>query len=105
MALKTDLTPEVVERIAERFRTLGEPARLRIVRELMDGERTVGQLVEATGLGQANASKHLKLLREHGFVGRRREGLFVHYSIANDDVYTLCDIMCGAVGVTDASKD
>ena len=93
------LTPALVEQIAERFRTLGEPARLRIVRELMDGECSVGELVDATGLGQANVSKHLKLLHRNGFVARRREGQFVHYRIANADVFTLCEIMCSSVPV------
>ena len=48
----------------------------------------------ATGLGQANVSRHLHLLYSLGFVERRREGLFVYYRLANDDVSRLCDVMC-----------
>jgi DNA-binding transcriptional ArsR family regulator len=89
------LTPEVLELIAERFKALAEPARLHILHALRSGEKTVSQLLEATGLGQANASKHLQLLHGLGFVERRKDGLYVHYRLADDSVFELCDIMCG----------
>ena len=83
------------EPVAERFKALGEPARLRILNALRDGEAPVGELVEATGLNQANLSKHLQLLHGLGFVQRRKEGLFVYYSLADKGIFQLCDIMCG----------
>lgn len=89
------LTPEVLELVAERFRALAEPARLRILNALRKGERTVSELMEETELGQANASKHLQLLHTLGFVERRKEGLYVHYRLASEDVFQLCDIICG----------
>jgi ArsR family transcriptional regulator len=89
------LTPEVLELVAERFRALAEPARLRILIALRKGERTVSELMEETELGQANASKHLQLLHTLGFVERRKEGLYVHYRLASEDVFQLCDIICG----------
>ncbi len=89
------LTPEVLELIAERFKALAEPARLHILNGLRSGEKTVSQLLEATGLGQANASKHLQLLHGLGFVERRKDGLYVHYRLADDSVFELCNIMCG----------
>ena len=92
-----ELTPELIDIIAERFKALGEPARLQILTALRDGELTVSDLVEATGLGQANLSKHLQTLHALGFVRRRKEGLYVHYSLASRDVFRLCDIMCGRV--------
>ncbi len=58
---------------------------------------TVSDLVEQTGLGQANVSKHLQLLRSLGFVSRTREGLFVYYALAERTVFRLCDIMCGRI--------
>ena len=91
----TRLTPETIDLVAARFRALAEPARLHIMTALREGERTVGELVEATGLGVANVSKHLQLLHAMGFVTRRKEGLHVHYGLAGDDVFRLCDIMCG----------
>jgi DNA-binding transcriptional ArsR family regulator len=89
------LTPELLELVAERFKVLAEPARLRILSALREREMTVSELMDATDLGQANASRHLQLLFSHGFVARRKEGLFVYYRLMNEDVFKLCDIMCG----------
>jgi DNA-binding transcriptional ArsR family regulator len=50
--------------------------------------------VTATGLTQANVSKHLQLLHGTGFVTRERRGSFVEYAIASPDVFVLCDVMC-----------
>lgn len=83
--------------VAERFKALAEPARLEILNALRAGERTVGELVEETGLGQANVSKHLQLLFGLGFVNRRKDGLFVYYGLADKTVFQLCDIMCGRI--------
>ena len=96
MKLTSDLLPFV----AERFRALGEPARLRILDALRRGELTVGELGERTGLHQANLSKHLQVLHALAFVTRRRDGLFVRYRLANSDVFRLCDIMCGRLAAT-----
>lgn len=88
------LSPEVLELIARRFRVLAEPARLKILNQLMAGELTVTELGEATGLNQANLSKHLQMLRSSGYVKRRKEGLYAHYRIADHSVQALCEIMC-----------
>jgi hypothetical protein len=55
-------------------------------------------LCEKTGLNQANLSKHLQLLHALAFVNRRKDGLFVYYSLLDEDVFRLCDIMCGRLG-------
>jgi DNA-binding transcriptional ArsR family regulator len=89
------LTPELLGLIAERFKALAEPARLAILNALREREMTVSELMQATGLGQANASKHLQFLHALGFVERRKDGLHVHYRLADEDVFRLCDIMCG----------
>ena len=81
-------------RIAERFRALSEPVRLRLLNCLMDGEKTVTQLVEAARTGQANVSKHLAVLRQAGMVATRREGLNTLCSISDPAVHQLCEIMC-----------
>ena len=96
------LTPELFDQVAHRFRALGEPARLRILDTLRTGECSVGDLCERTALNQANLSKHLQLLHTLGFVNRRKNGLFVYYSLANEDVFQLCDIMCGRLAGTAA---
>ncbi len=93
--MKGRLPPHMLGRLAERFKALAEPNRLAILSLLLAGERSVGELVDATGLGQANMSKHLDLLRRYGFVDRRKQGLNVFYRIADRDVFRICDIMCG----------
>ena len=98
------LTPEMIELVAERFRALAEPARLHIMQALRGGEQTVGELVAATGLGTANVSKHLQLLHGAGLVTRRKEGLHVHYGLAGEDVFRLCDIMCGRLAAEAESR-
>jgi DNA-binding transcriptional ArsR family regulator len=99
-----EMTPELLDLVAARFKALAEPARLQILNCLRDGERTVTELVEETGLNQANLSKHLQLLHGLGFVVRRKEGLFVHYTLADDDVFALCDLMCGRLAAEAASR-
>lgn len=91
---KLALTPDVLVLIAERFKALAEPARLQILSCLRRGELTVSELVGETDLGQANVSKHLQLLYAMGFVTRRKDGLFVHYSLADRSVFAVCDVMC-----------
>jgi DNA-binding transcriptional ArsR family regulator len=90
-------TPELLARVAERLKVLSEPMRLRILAALRDGEQTVSRLVEATGATQANVSRHLALLHRHRLVARRKEGLNVHYSIADPTIFRLCDLVCDAL--------
>ena len=99
------LTPELLELVAERFKALAEPARLRILNALRNGEKTVGALMDETGFGQANVSKHLQMLHALGFVERRKEGLFVHYRLADESVFQLCDIVCGRLIAETNARD
>ena len=101
---KLTLTAGVMALIAERFKALGEPARLQILSCLRRGEMTVSELVDETGLGQANVSKHLQLLYGLHFVARRKEGLFVRYSLADESVFQLCEIMCERLDVEARSR-
>ncbi len=89
------MPPEFTELVAERFRALGEPMRLRILDALRQRDLTVGELVKATGATQANVSKHLQLLHRLGFVDRQKEGTATRYAIADRDVFRLCDLVCG----------
>lgn len=95
--MPTSMSPELLTLVAERFKALADPARLRLLNALRPGERTVGELVEETELSQANVSKHLAQLHTLGFVRRRKEGLFVYYSLADKDIFRLCDVMCGRI--------
>ena len=99
------LTPELLELVAERFKALAEPARLRILNALRQGEKTVSELMDATGFGQANISKHLQMLHSLGFVERRKEGVFAYYSLADESVFELCDIVCGRLAAEADARD
>lgn len=98
------LSPDAIDLVAERFRTLGEPMRLRLLDTLRQGERSVGELVERMGAGQANVSKHLQILHAAGFVSRRREGTTVLYDLADPTVFQLCDLVCGRLGAALETK-
>ena len=100
---KTALTADAILLVAERFKVLAEPARLQILNVLRGGERTVTELVRDTGLGQANVSKHLRLLHTHGFVSRRKAGVSVYYTVA-ESVDELCDIMTNQLKVQATSR-
>jgi len=98
------LPAAALELIAARFRMLAEPMRLRLLNELRPGERTVTQLIVATGAGQANISKHLGLLADAGMVGRRKDGLNVFYFIADESLFELCDLVCSRLQAELAAK-
>jgi DNA-binding transcriptional ArsR family regulator len=91
------LPDDLVELIARRFRVLAEPTRIRLLDVLRDGAATVAELQEATGSSQQNVSKHLGVLLQAGIVGRRKEGNFARYEIADDSVFALCDQVCGGL--------
>ncbi len=92
-----DLSPEAVELVAARFRTLGEPLRIRLLQALQERERTVGELVQMVGSTQPNVSKHLRILQEAGIVGRRQEGNSVYCYIADRSVFDLCNAVCDSL--------
>ena len=94
---KSVMSDELTELVAERFKALSDPGRVRLLNALRDGERSVGELVEETGLTQANVSKHLARLRDLGFVTRSRDGLHINYRLADRDILKLCDLMCGRI--------
>jgi DNA-binding transcriptional ArsR family regulator len=96
-AIPHPLPAQLVERIAERFRVLGEPMRITLLDSLREGEATVGELQEATGASQQNVSKHLGVLLRAGIVGRRKQGNFSVYSIADPMVFSLCEEVCGGL--------
>jgi len=98
--MKADAKPlseQALQLIADRFKVLAEPMRLRLLNALRSGEHSVSELVKATGATQANASKHLGILTECGMLGRRKEGLKVYYFIADELVLKLCELMCSSL--------
>jgi len=92
-----------LERVSARLQALGDPTRLRILRTLGDGERTVGEVATAAGIAQPSATKHLQLLLVHGLVARRRDGGRTFYRVVDHATLRLCDTMLGWVAADDAA--
>jgi DNA-binding transcriptional ArsR family regulator len=90
---------ELVPVVAARFRALGEPGRLELLQHLLEGERSVGELVEATGRSQPNVSQHLAQLLKAGLVEARREGSRVFYKVVDPYLTRICDAVCQSLAV------
>jgi DNA-binding transcriptional ArsR family regulator len=91
------LPESLAELIAQRFRVLGDPLRIKLLDRLRLGEATVQELTEASGSSQQNVSKHLRVLLAAGVVRRRQEGNFARYAVADEGVFALCDEVCGGL--------
>jgi ArsR family transcriptional regulator len=91
------MTDATFEEIAQRFRALSDPMRLKILYNLGSEELTVTGIVERTGGSQSNISKHLSTLFAHGLVNRRREGTSAFYSVTDLSIFSLCDQVCGGI--------
>jgi len=89
----------VFEKAAELFAVLSTPIRLRIISELCQGEKNVGQLHERIGVTQPNMSQHLNLLYRAGLLGKRRQGAQVFYRIADESAVAVCRAVCTQVAV------
>src|SRR6266567_4342704 len=97
MAVTHPLPDDLVELIAQRFRALSEPTRIRLLDRLREGEATVLELTRIVGTTEQNVSKHLGVLHRTGIVGRRKQGNFSYYSIADEGVFALCEQVCGSL--------
>ena len=97
MTLPHPLPDALVELIARRLRTIGEPMRIRLLDRLRDGEATVLELTNELGTSQQNVSKHLQVLLEAGIISRRKEGTYAYYAIADVAVLALCEQVCGSL--------
>ncbi len=89
-----DLSAEAIELVADRFRVLSDPLRLRILQTLRGGERNVTELTAELGTTQPNISKHLRVLQSAGLIGRRQSGNSVYCYVADGTVFALCDVVC-----------
>ncbi|MBS1676779.1 MAG: helix-turn-helix transcriptional regulator [Actinobacteria bacterium] len=82
------------ERLAETFRLLADPGRMRMVIALhAEEELAVGELAAAAGLSQTACSQQLRLLRTARLVRRRRDGRHVYYSLFDDHVFELIELV------------
>lgn len=93
------MSDEMLELVAQRFRLLADPMRLKILHKLQEGERSVTELVVATGASQPNVSKHLSTLRTYGLVKRRQAGNMAYFSIGAPFIFELCGTVCDAMQI------
>ncbi len=82
-------TTSSIDLQAKLFRGFADPTRLSILEALLEQERTVSDLVQATGFTQPNVSNHLSCLRDCGLVTVRQQGRFSYYSLSDDRVAKL----------------
>src|SRR5262245_12432968 len=76
-------------------KALASPQRLELLELLAQGERTVEALAREASLPIANASSHLRVLKDAGLVEGRKNGLYVHYRLAEPAVFDLCKAVRG----------
>jgi DNA-binding transcriptional ArsR family regulator len=91
------LPPMLVELIAQRFRVIGEPMRIKLLDHLRVGPAAVGDLSHGLGATQQNVSKHLGVLLQAGIVAREKRGNHAVYSILDESVFELCEQVCGGL--------
>jgi DNA-binding transcriptional ArsR family regulator len=84
---------EQLDRIAGRFKLLGEPMRLRILQAVCKAPRKVNDILSATGSTQANVSKHLALLAAAGILTRQKSGQCVYYGIRDKLAVKMCELV------------
>jgi DNA-binding transcriptional ArsR family regulator len=80
------ISPAVLQHATAVIKCLGHPLRLRLLEAMESGECTVSGLQAHTGAGQAAVSEQLGILRGHGAVEARRDGVFVYYRIIEPKV-------------------
>jgi DNA-binding transcriptional ArsR family regulator len=95
-------TNVVFEKAAEMFAVLSTPIRLRIISELCQGEKNVGQLLDQIGVAQPNMSQHLNIMYRSGILGKRRQGAQMFYRIADETAVVVCRAMCTQVAIDTA---
>ena len=92
--VKTDeIEKKIYQLHSELCKSLSHPKRLEILNNLRDGEKSVSELLSVTGCSKANLSQHLTILREKKVISSRREGVNIHYRLANPKMIKACDII------------
>lgn len=94
LALMLEGSTTALTQVAEYFKVLSENSRLQVLCCLRSGEKNVTAIMEATGLGQANVSKHLKILTQAGVVSREQRGVSAYYRIEDPIIFELCELVC-----------
>ena len=80
---------ETLYKLADLFKVLGDPTRMRILSALIDGERCVQDIADTLTMSQSAISHQLRTLKEAALVKFRRDGKTVYYSLADEHVATI----------------
>ena len=81
--------PETVAALADLFKVLGDPTRIRILQALHDTRLCVCDIAETLGISQSAVSHQLRIIKQARLIQNRREGKTVYYSLADDHVKTI----------------
>ncbi len=90
----SSIPTSALAQVADYFKVLSELSRLQVLCAIKGGPKNVTEIIEATGLGQANVSKHLKILAQAGIVKRQPQGVSVYYHLADPMIFDLCELVC-----------
>jgi len=93
------LSDQIINDVSQIFGAMGDVSRLKILRALLDSKEPLcqGGVAEATGLSQANTSKHLVALVRAGLVVREPSGNLVYFKPVTPIVEKACDLVCSHV--------
>ena len=85
--------PDTIHQVkAEFFKTLGHPARVRILEVLREGERPVSELIPEVGIEASHLSQQLGILKRANIVQYRKEGSSVIYSVTDPAIFELLEV-------------
>ena len=90
---------------AEMCKTISNPRRQAILDTIRNGEMTVSELIEKTGISQANLSQHLSILRSKGVVNTRRDGNNIYYSLSNLKIIKAYDLISEVLEDSTTSRE
>src|SRR6516225_1913429 len=108
MKIEAAVMERAADQASDLLKSLSNRHRLLIICQLIDGERSVGELAQFLNLRDSTVSQHLALLRKDGLVAARRDGQTIFYSIASDParevLKTLYQIFCAPQKATTSKR-
>ena len=93
MNIKTEIMSQAADVVVELLQSLGNKSRLMIMCQLLEGEKSVGQLAEFLQARESTVSQHLALLRKDRLVTTRRDGQTIFYSISSDPARRIIELL------------
>ncbi len=101
---QTNISWEFIQKAARILKTLGHPNRIKIVKFLEDGEKTVGEIQRGLNMRQPIVSQHLKVMNDRGIVTHRQEGTHYFYSLANNFTIKILNSMNEVLAKPDSGE-